>query len=98
MALFSDIIKQVEEKEYQHAIDALTPLLNEDDAKILATAHYILGYINTRHDYSERNNYQAKRHLRLNLNSDYPHPHGYILYISPIYILKMLRVSGTISK
>lgn len=78
--MFADIIKHVEEKEYQLAVDALTPLLNEDDEKVVARAHYILGYINTRYDYSKKSDYQAKRHLRLNLNSNHPHPYGYVLY------------------
>ena len=80
MMMFADIIKYVEEKEYQLAVDALTPLLKNDDEKIVAKAHHILGYINTRHDYTEKSDYQAKRHLRFNLNSNYPHPYGYVLY------------------
>ena len=78
--MFADIIKYVEEKEYQLAVDALTPLLKNEDEKIVAKAHHILGYINTRHDYTEKSDYQAKRHLRFNLNSNYPHPYGYVLY------------------
>lgn len=74
------IFKYVEEKEYQLAVDALTPLLKNEDEKIVAKAHHILGYINTRHDYTEKSDYQAKRHLRFNLNSNYPHPYGYVLY------------------
>lgn len=77
MMMFADIIKYVEEKEYQLAVDALTPLLKNEDEKIVAKAHHILGYINTRHDYTEKSDYQAKRHLRFNLNSNYPHPYGY---------------------
>lgn len=80
MMMFADIIKYVEEKEYQLAVDALTPLLKNEDEKIVAKAHHILGYINTRHDYTEKSDYQAKRHLRFNLNSNYPHPYGYVLY------------------
>ena len=64
MMMFADIIKYVEEKEYQLAVDALTPLLKNEDEKIVAKAHHILGYINTRHDYTEKSDYQAKRHLR----------------------------------
>lgn len=78
--MFTPIIKNIEEKEYKLAVDALVPLLDEEDEKVVAIAHYMLGYINTRSDYAERNDYQAKRHLRLNLNSNYPHPHGYVLY------------------
>ena len=78
--MIADIIKYVEEKEYQLAVDALTPLLKNEDEKIVAKAHHILGYINTRHDYTEKSDYQAKRHLRFNLNSNYPHPYGYVLY------------------
>lgn len=80
MMMFADIIKYVEEKEYQLAVDALPPLLKNEDEKIVAKAHHILGYINTRHDYTEKSDYQAKRHLRFNLNSNYPHPYGYVLY------------------
>lgn len=54
MMMFADIIKYVEEKEYQLAVDALTPLLKNEDEKIVAKAHHILGYINTRHDYTEK--------------------------------------------
>ena len=78
--MFTPIIKNIEEKEYKLAVEALVPLLDEEDEKIVAMAHYMLGYINTRSDYAERNDYQAKRHLRLNLNSNYPHSHGYVLY------------------
>lgn len=78
--MFTEIIKHVEEKKYNLAVDALTPLLNGEDEKAVSTAHYILGYINTRNDYTEKSDYQAKRHLRLNLNSNYPHPYGYVLY------------------
>ena len=80
IAMFTSIIKSIEEKEYKLAVDALVPLLDEEDEKVVAIAHYMLGYINTRSDYSARNEYQAKRHLRLNLNSNYPHPYGYVLY------------------
>lgn len=79
MMMFADIIKYVEEKEYQLAVDALTPLLKNEDEKIVAKAHHILGYINTRHDYTEKSDYQAKRHLRFNLNSNYPHPYVHVL-------------------
>lgn len=79
-AVFTDIIRHVDEKKYQLAVDSLIPLLNEKDEKVVARAHHILGYINTRHDYTEKSDYQAKRHLRFNLNSNYPHPYGYVLY------------------
>ena len=78
--MFTPIIKNIEEKEYKLAVDALVPLLDEENERVVATAHYMLGYINTCSDYSERNDRQAKRHLRLNLNSNYPHPYGYVLY------------------
>lgn len=78
--MFTPIIKNIEDKKYKLAVDALVPLLDKEDDKVVAIAHYILGYINTRSDYSERNDYQAKLHLRLNLNSNYPHPYGYVLY------------------
>lgn len=41
MMMFADIIKYVEEKEYQLAVDALTPLLKNEDEKIVAKAHHI---------------------------------------------------------
>lgn len=78
--MFTPIIKNIEEKEYKLAVDALVLLLDEENERVVATAHYMLGYINTCSDYSERNDRQAKRHLRLNLNSNYPHPYGYVLY------------------
>lgn len=78
--MFTPIIKNIEEKEYKLAVDALVPLLDEEDEKVVAMAHYMLGYINTRSDYTEKSDYQAKRHLRLNLNSNYSHPYGYVLY------------------
>lgn len=78
--MFTPIIKNIEEKQYKLAVEALVPFLDEEDEKVVAMAHYMLGYINTRSDYSERNSYQAKRYLRLNLNSNYPHPYGYVLY------------------
>lgn len=91
MMMFADIIKYVEEKEYQLAVDALTPLLKNEDEKIVAKAHHILGYINTRHDYTEKSDYQAKRHLRFNLNSNYPHPYGYVLYW-PFFFLTLFGI------
>ena len=51
--MFTDIIRHVDEKKYQLAVDSLIPLLNEKDEKVVARAHHILGYINTRHDYTE---------------------------------------------
>ena len=65
--MFTPIIKNIEEKEYKLAVDALVPLLDEENERVVATAHYMLGYINTCSDYSERNDRQAKRHLRLNM-------------------------------
>lgn len=86
MMMFADIIKYVEEKEYQLAVDALTPLLKNEDEKIVAKAHHILGYINTRHDYTEKSDYQAKRHLRFNLNSIIP------IHMGMYCILKLKKI------
>lgn len=44
--MFTPIIKNIEEKEYKLAVDALVPLLDEENERVVATAHYMLGYIN----------------------------------------------------
>ncbi len=78
--MFSNIIELIENKKYQEASSALKDLLNTEDEQTSARANYMLGYINTLHDYKKRNQQIAKRHLRINLNSNYPHPYGYVLY------------------
>lgn len=39
--MFTPIIKNIEEKEYKLAVDALVPLLDEENERVVATAHYI---------------------------------------------------------
>lgn len=80
MGKFTPIIKDIEDKKYQLAEKALESLLHEEDEEVVAIAHYMLGYINTCTDYSERDAHKAKRHLRINLNSNYPYHYGYVLY------------------
>ena len=40
--MFTPIIKNIEEKEYKLAVDALVPLLDEENERVVATAHYML--------------------------------------------------------
>jgi tetratricopeptide (TPR) repeat protein len=78
--MFDEIIKKIETKEYSDAKDALLPLTAKGEAKDIAYANHLLGYIYTRYDYSEANEQKAKRYLRLNLSSGYPHPNAYSLF------------------
>lgn len=78
--MFDEIIKKIQMQEYSEAKDSLLPLTAKGEAKDIAYANHLLGYIYTRYDYSEANEQKAKRYLRLNLSSDYPHPYAYCLF------------------
>lgn len=78
--MFDGIIKKIEAKEYSDAKDALVPLAINGESKDIAYANHLLGYIYTCYDNPEKDEQKAKRYLRLNLTSDYPHPYAYYLY------------------
>ena len=78
--MFTEIINLIEERKLADAVAALTPIYKSDDPKSAAYAGYLLGYINTRYDYDKKSKPQAKRFLRENIHSDYPHPNAYALY------------------
>lgn len=78
--MFTEAIKLIKGKEYASATAKLQPLTSSDDAETAAKANYLLGYINTRWDYKEKNLSLAERCLYSNLNGLYPHPLAYVLY------------------
>ena len=78
--LFTDIYRLIEERKLEDAAAALLPLYKSTDAKTSAHAGYLLGYINTRYDYKQMNQGQARRYLKENINGDNPHPNAYVLY------------------
>ncbi len=78
--LISEIVELIRRKEYCQAYAELQTITKTGNEEEIAKAHYYLGYINTCHDYKERNNAQAKRFLRYNLNSAYPAAHAYVLF------------------
>ena len=78
--MFTKIQKLLEERKLSDAVSALMPLYKSDDLKTVAYAAYLLGYINTRYDYDQRNKAQARRYLRENIHSDYTLPNAYVLY------------------
>ena len=78
--MFDDILKAISAKEYDSAQKALLPLSKDDDEKTAAKAAYLLGYIHTRYGYSQRNDRFARRYLRQNINSNYPHPMAFVLF------------------
>lgn len=77
---FDKIKKLIINKEYDLAQKELIPFCNCEDEKTAAKANYLIGYINTQWDYKENNAGKAKRYLRANLNSNFPHPYAYVLY------------------
>ena len=77
---FKNIIAFIDESKYDDAIEELNKLLLCDDVEKKEYANYLLGYINTCWDYSEKDEKEAKRRLYDNLNSKYPHPYAFILY------------------
>ena len=78
--MFNEIIEKIESKDYCKAKDALLPLTTKGEAKDIAYAYYLLGYIYTRYDNLEADEKKAKKYLHHNLTSDYPHPHAYYLF------------------
>ena len=80
MVLFAEIIAEIEDNKFSHAIALLEPLLTDDDKKIVARANYLLGYVYSCRENKEKSEHRAKRYLLDNLNSEYPVPHAYVLY------------------
>lgn len=78
--MFTEIISAISDKEYESAQTALLTLSKGDNAEASAKADYLLGYINTCSDYSQRNEHLARRYLRSNMNSDFPLPFAFVLY------------------
>ena len=78
--MFDEIIKKIQAKEYSEARDALLQLTTKGEAKDIAYANHLLGYIYTCYDNPEEDEQKAKRYLRQNLTSDYPHPYAYYLF------------------
>lgn len=78
--MFDDIIELIEKEEYIAAETALQEYIHSDDAKIQASAYYLIGYINTRWKNKNKNDVKARRSLLYNLNSEYPNRNAYALY------------------
>lgn len=78
--MFDEIIRKIQAKEYGEAKDALLPLTTKGEPKDIAYANHLLGYIYTCYDNPEEDEQKAKRYLRQNLTSDYPHPYAYYLF------------------
>ena len=78
--MFNEIIEKIESKDYCKAKDALLPLTTKGEAKDIAYAYYLLGYIYNSYDNLEADEKKAKKYLHHNLTSDYPHPHAYYLF------------------
>lgn len=82
--MFDDIINTINNKNFNQAIELLTPLIHSDDQQTVAYAYYYLGFINTSFYYEGRNKENAKIYLYHNLNSNYPIPYAYVLYANEI--------------
>ena len=78
--MFTRIQELIKNKKYQEAKAALEPLSSGENAKDVAYAGYLMGYINTCRDNPDAKAYLAKRYLRENIQSDYPHPYAYVVY------------------
>lgn len=78
--MFKKIISLIKEKQYSSVLEELHSLSESEDPEVSAKAYYLLGYINTRPDYCNGNEYQARRYLRYALNSGYAFPSVYTLY------------------
>jgi len=78
--MFKDIIKLIETKEYDSAVEKLKPLLSSANTEIVSKANFYLGYINTCRDYKKKNPRLARRYLYSNLNGSHPLPMAYVLY------------------
>ena len=62
--MFDEIIKKIQANEYSEAKDALIPLTTKGEAKDIAFANYLLGYVYTCYDNPEEDEQKAKRYLR----------------------------------
>ena len=78
--MFAEIIAEIEDNKFSHAIALLEPLLADDDKKIVASANYLLGYVYSCRENKEKSEHRAQRYLLDNINSEYPVPHAYVLY------------------
>ena len=78
--MFTQIQELIKEKKYAEANTALGPLSMGENAKDAAYAGYLLGYINSCRDNPNAKEYLARRYLRENIQSDYPHPYAYVAY------------------
>lgn len=78
--MFTEVIKLIENRKLDDAVDALLPLYNDENPQTSAYAGYLLGYINTRYDYKAKRPVEARKYLKENISGPYPHPYAYVLY------------------
>ena len=76
---FESVISLIQDKKYEEAINKLSVYQSSDEEK-QAYANYLIGYINTCWLYKKRKEESARRHLYLNISSNYSHPYAYVLY------------------
>lgn len=78
--MFEEIKRLINERNYKDASGLLESMRQGENAQTTAYACYLLGYINTRLDNKAKNSAYARRCLRENIYSNYPHPYSYVLY------------------
>lgn len=78
--MFTEIYTLIDTRKYDDAVAALLPLYKNENAETAARAGYLLGYINTRYDYSQKNPSKARQYLRENIYGNYPQPYAFVLY------------------
>ena len=78
--MLDEVIELIEKEEYSAAEAALQEYVHSDDARIQASAYYLIGYINTCWNNKNKNDDKARRFLLYNLNSEHPNRNAYTLY------------------
>jgi tetratricopeptide (TPR) repeat protein len=78
--MFEQIIKLIENNEFESALNTLDGVKTSGDPKAEAKVNYLLGYIHTCREFKNKKDYLAKRYLLSNINSGYPQPNAYVLY------------------
>ena len=78
--MFDEIIEKIKASDYGEAKKSLLQIVSNGSPKDIAYAYHLLGYIYTQYDFAEHDEQIANGYLKLNLNSEWPHPYAFYLF------------------